>query len=75
MKKQGRVLSHPAHPMIHCWRVNMQIVPEEAPQSIHEKIVGEYRIRYLAGDDFVDDLALEVVAEMLIEREIYETGT
>lgn len=53
----------------------MNTLPEETPQSIHEKIFGEYRIRYLAGDDFIDELALEVVAEMLIEREIYETGT
>ncbi len=46
----------------------MQIVPEETPQSIHERIVDEYRARYLAGDDFVDELALEIVVEQL-ERE------
>lgn len=53
---------------------SMNTIPEDQPKSIHEKIADEYRIRYLAGDDFIDECALEIVAEMLIEREIYEAG-
>lgn len=45
----------------------MEIIDQVQPKSIHERIVDEYRKRYLAGDEFDDRDTMEIVACQIAE--------